>query len=67
MAEASVTIDVVCPDAAAISSIMYEIAGHFGKLGHLYGKLAEMAEKQAALSPDEVNEENEAGRKAERI
>lgn len=37
-------------DADEIAAIMYEISGHYGKIAHLYTKLAAMREKGDATS-----------------
>jgi len=56
MAKMEAKVEVQIVNAAEVSAIMYEIAGHFGKLGHLYSKLAEMADKANA----ERTNDNEA-------
>lgn len=40
------TINLAFPEAEKVSSIMYEIAGHFGKIGGLYAKLAELEDER---------------------
>lgn len=55
-------LTIVIRNDTEISAIMYEISGHYGKIAHLYSKLAAMRERDDAtstdeLAPKEVNEE----------
>ena len=48
---ASVEVQAVAKGADEIAAIMYEISGHYGKIAHLYTKLAAMREKFDAECP----------------